>query len=224
MANWPKGQGDIMNINSLFDIANLKSVKTSQSEKWSAINCLINSLDIDQLSVDQVLALKVLYKSALPPLPKKPKNDWDHLAKICPKNDVRYYLNYIYASSGKVTCTDGSILMQYESQNIDNGFYCAKTKKKIDVDATYPNVDKVIGKPDWIGTSRPMLIKGEEIHTIGGKPVRVYQIGGNKYNADYIDKALNFIGVDEFDHECNTASPLKLKYKDKLALIMPMRV
>lgn len=108
----------------------------------------INALELLEKAIAEDLSeheWACLYKYFLPAIPAKPKNSVDWARKVVPKKDVRFYLNYLHVNSDKILhATDGFILAETANHNLQaNAYYCAKAVNMVNVDARYPNTDRI---------------------------------------------------------------------------------
>lgn len=96
----------------------------------------------DEISISPV-ELAALYSFFMPPVPRKPKTPEEWVALAMPKNDVRFYLNYLYSDGNRLMATDGTRLHVYKTEKYPAGFYDA-AMNSVAVDGTYPQIDQVI--------------------------------------------------------------------------------
>ena len=168
---------------------------------------------------DQDLA--VLYKQFTPATPAKPKNDYDWVSLAMGKNDVRYYLNHIYCDGSRIMATDGHRLHIIDNYlNLEPGFY-DKNKAKIEVDASFPDVDRVI--PSKYGKNIPFSNLEIADYQYEGKNTPIYKINDIAVNAEYKKKAaLGF--KDPIIYYKNSHYAVYIKDGAKTAVIMPIRI
>ncbi|WP_067516933.1 hypothetical protein [Endozoicomonas ascidiicola] len=69
------------------------------------------------------------------------------VAKAVAKNDVRFYLNYVHVKEGAMYASDGHRLRWIKTDK-ENGFYCPKTLEPVDLDAKFPEVERIINN-NW---------------------------------------------------------------------------
>lgn len=83
-----------------------------------------------------------LYASFQPTVPKKPKTMFDWVAK----DDVRYYLNFVYVTEERMVGTDGHRLhIAPNTDGLEPGFYDKNGTKLHNPDyARFPDVDRVM--------------------------------------------------------------------------------
>jgi len=92
----------------------------------------------------RVTQIESLLKYFLPASPAVPKTPEQWCAKaVAGKNDVRYYLRYLYSDGSRLVGTDGH-RMHLTSTDWAEGFYCPKTGARVDIDAKYPDIGHVL--------------------------------------------------------------------------------
>jgi len=82
-------------------LANINCKKPTKAAAWAVFSEMVLHDDFSEA------ALAKLYQFFTPPLPAKPKDAWQWIAKAMGKNDIRYYLNYVYVTADTICATDG---------------------------------------------------------------------------------------------------------------------
>ena len=91
-----------------------------------------------------VAQVESLLKYFLPARPAVSKTPEQWCAKVVAgKSDPRYYLQYLYSDGSRLAGTDGYKL-HITATDWPEGFYCPKTLAKVDVDAKYPDIDRLL--------------------------------------------------------------------------------
>ena len=143
-----------MNINTIATSASQLSKRVSKKEAFAIIKELvdrpINEYDISRL-----------YSYFMPPVPAKPKTAEQWVAKAMAKADVRYYLNYLYSDGKRLLATDGHRLHAMPT-DLEAGFYNTDLVK-VDVDARYPDTNRVIPDVSCWAISRFVLAEAEAV-------------------------------------------------------------
>ena len=180
-----------------------------------------------------------LYHYFTPSIPKKPKNvfNWISLAKG--KNDVRFYLNYVYCDLENIVASDGHRLhLSNNSLNLDPGYY-NEAMHSVEVDGKFPDYNRLI--PDvsknHIKTSISDLTQDLDNDTKTKTHIMVFDNGEIKVclNKKYFDDAVAFLDMDVFVSSGDNPVVFKSKEKSSLekftedgdnnliAIIMPLR-
>jgi len=220
-----------MNINTIANQAD-KLAKNQFNKK--AIFNMVNDVvtrdqdsDLVMLSVNEIAAL---YKYFTPATPAKPKTPIDWLKKALPKDDIRYYLNYIYSDGKRLCATDGHRVHVYKTTEYAPGFYDSNMNQVEDINARYPDIDRVIPSID----QRPNTCVYDQLEFINidadqstAKFKQAYviecddeKIGINKL---YMDHAASIFDNPIISFSDKHSSVL-IKSGDKLAVIMPVRL
>lgn len=167
-----------------------------------------------------------LYKYFLPPVPRKPKNSVDWVRKFVPAKDVRFYLNYLYVSdTGEMQATNGHMLAVTANHGLSPGYYCAKSLNAADVNANYPQCDRVIDAID-LNPVDLIRVKPDVVQT---------KEGGFAYSYDWGDGRVILLKKYVDATLANPSSCVKMLAKDAvtgvyfefengdLAVVMPLR-
>ena len=201
-------------------IANLavrmERAQYSKKECWDEVMRLINNPS----SVDDTMMAK-LYAYFMPAIPAKPKTDEQWIAKAMAKKDVRYYLNHIYCDGKRIMATNGHRLHIIHSDRYKKGFYDSQMNK-VEVDATYPDVDRVIPSTRRKGNKR---IAFEDLTAsnvkIDGKNKPVFDIGEVRVDAKYLTEAAQGFENPEVIYADKNKAVL-LTDGHRSAVVMPM--
>ena len=92
------------------------------------------------------LQLAELFSFFMPPVPAAAKTPAQWVAKAAAKDDVRYYLNNVYSTGTTLIATNGHHMHWIETDEYAEGYYLPNTLDAVNVDAKYPNTDRVIPK------------------------------------------------------------------------------
>ena len=88
-----------------------------------------------------------LYKYFMPKTKSKvAKSAIEWCAKAVSKKDIHEMLRYLYSDGKRLMATDGHRLHVIET-DLDEGYYCPHTFQKVDLDTSYPTIDRII--PDY---------------------------------------------------------------------------
>ena len=151
--------------NQTINLACTAGSRPTKNQIWPIVKAMA-----DSGALDDVRDGWKLYAHFMPAVPKVPKTDFQWVASAAGRRDVRYYLNYVYCDGKRIIGTDGARL--HIADNADGlapGYYCPKTANKVDVDAQYPDVDRVIPKTN----------AGEQF-TVSRDPLDTQAIDGGK--------------------------------------------
>lgn len=168
-----------------------------------------------------------LYAYFLPPLPAKAKDPAVWVARAKGVNDVRHYLNYLYSDGNRLIATDGHRLHLMPT-NLPAGFY-DKARNPVDVDAKYPDVDRIIpkldqGTPHKLEDLAGLPVRTSEVGARGQYTIHAYELpGGVCVNKTYWDQATrDETGIVRIS---DPTSSVRIDYpKGRLAVIMPIRM
>jgi DNA polymerase III sliding clamp (beta) subunit (PCNA family) len=219
-----------MNINEIANIANNQK-RLSKANQWNEYKRLVKILDAtDLVDGDAYQVLISMYNHFQPATPAKPKTPEQWLTKaMAGKNDVRYYLQNIYADGSNLVATDGHRLHIWTVSDVADGFY-DKNMQKIESDAKYPDYKRVL--PLRTGNSRrnSLLTKAEllagEVKVHSGKEEAINVIGEVWVKKQYLLDALSFWDNDEkleVNYEGKMDS-ITISANNCLAVIMPIRL
>jgi len=192
-------------INKIATRAN-RMHRTKKAEAFENLKVLIASISaigdpstLREVDVEKLLAS--LYIHFTPTPSAKYKRPLDILKRIMPKNDVRYYLNSIYADSEHIVATDGHRLALIPNKdNLETGFY-DRNMVRFDLNANYPDYKRVLPV-----TRSSVVITQDQIKIIEGKPELAvfYLTKGIPFycQASYLKDFTNGLGEFEvlFDH------------------------
>jgi hypothetical protein len=219
-----------MNINEIANLANNKK-RLSKADQWLDYKRLVKILDATDLTDGDAYRILVsMYNHFQPSTPAKPKTPQQWLAKaMADKNDVRYYLQYIYADGSNLVATDGHRLHIHTANKLADGFY-DKNMQKINQDAKFPDYKRVLPNSSRMGhesrkLTKSFLLSGE-IRVHGGKEEAINVIADVWVNKKYLVDALSFWDSSETVeiNYAGTMDPISISANDCLAVIMPIRV
>ena len=160
------------------------SDKAEKINKKQAFELIENLKCGEAITADQIDSLLLYFA---PPIPKKPKTAFDWVARAVAKKDVRYYLEFIRVQNGKMYGTDGH-RMHIAQTDLPEGWYCPKTKAKVECDAKGPDYDRVSGFRS--NESKAVKLGDFETH-VGKKLTSLYNEEHNvAFNATYLLEAL----------------------------------
>ena len=210
-----------MNINDIANFANNLD-KVTKVEIFDQLRSLI------ELSTDEkcTLALATLYKGMQPPMPAKPKNSFQWVAKAMAKKDVRYYLNYVYIDDEYVVATDGHRLHLTPNNELIAHAYYDRNENKIDIDEKFANYKRVI-QFDGVEYHNAKYITKTVVHNKGDKLGDCYEMTiGDKTLAvtkKYFDDCVSFFKDEKHWLGVADNGSLQIKHGDNLAVIMPRK-
>jgi len=159
-------------------------------------------------------------------MPARPKTVEQWLVKSMAKDDVRYYLQYIYSDGKYLVSTDGHRLHAQKGTNYAPGYYDANMQP-INETAQYPEFTRIIPE-DRKGNLFEQVYKDDLLN----REVRVNSAGEviNIVSDVWIQKkylvdALSFFGPSEKLElvYLDGNHSILIKYLDYLAVIMPLR-
>jgi hypothetical protein len=200
-----------MNINEIATLANNLSTKTKKREAFDVV-----LQAIDQGGQIDSNELAKLYQYFTPPIPKKPTTPEQWVALAMAKNDIRYYLNHIYSDGGRLMATDGHRLHVYKTNKYPVGFY-DQNMNLIEVDATYPQIDRVIPE----NATRYEFEESPETAELSSKYPKIKH-GFNWFMKSYIDAARVWVSTTQFK-TCGKDKAVLVENDDCFAVIMPIR-
>jgi hypothetical protein len=202
-----------MNIDT---IATLADKLPREQTKKAAIFALTNELARGHELTEHDIAM--LYAYFTPNTPAKPKTDIQWLALALPKNDVRYYLNYIYSDGARIMATDGHRLHVVTNSEYDAGYY-DKNMNKAECNGKFPDIDKLIGDyPKSMSISNMSIIDIGESRSFA----QAYDHKDIRLDKKYIDQAAQYLNADSFKYK-NGLSNVLIQSGNKMAVVMPMR-
>ena len=115
-------------------------LKARRLKKYEALQIVENIYKDRQSVSDKDLAQ--LYRIFMPALPKKPKTDFDWLAKaVPPERDVRPYIQHIYCDGANAVATDGRRMHIAPCDN-EPGYY-DRFGNPLDWNETFPPWQRV---------------------------------------------------------------------------------
>ena len=161
--------------------------------------------------------LEALYKYFMPALPKAVKKDWQWISRAVGKRDFRPTMNWLYSDGSRLMATDSHRLHIIPS-TMTKGYYHPKTLDSIDLDAVYPDIDRVIGNR---GDFEPLHhFPMTELKTF--KSMELVKLGNNWFQLPYIVSALN--GRDDWVVSVQDNSPMIGQTDDGWQFaVMPIR-
>lgn len=167
--------------------------------------------------------LAALYAYFLPPIPKTAKTPEEWIFKAVAKKDVRHYLKYAYSDGKRLIGTDGHRL-HFAPTSLPEGYYDSQLNL-CDVDARYPDVDRVI--PDKAETLNGFTLDSCEVQEVG-RYTAVNLFKDLWVDRRYALDAMNSNPKAGCTIECytNAESPIRLTgpFPETVAVIMPIRV
>ena len=211
------------NLNRVANYAN-DQIKVSKKCANGLLENIINNMTEQELS-DKMIYLGRLYSYFLPAIPALAKTDFDLARKYQAKKDVRYYLNSVYVNDkGQIQSTDGHKLVQFkENSGMEPGYY-DDNKQKLDIDARYPDVERVKVK-NARSLELDSVIKTCFINSHGTASYLLYL----EEIRVVIDKSYYDLAVKHAKPGCNLLfvdrqTSITFDDCDKIQLIMPIRL
>ena len=206
-------------MDNLNEIARLACAmkKPSRIDVYSQLITVIEAGDVN----DQFLAS--IYAFFLPPLAaKKVPEQWVALAMA--KNDVRYYLNFVYSDGKRLVATDGHRLHVLKTNQYPPGYYDQQLVKIHGPEyAKYPDIDRVIPKDGKVHQVNLSDLKVRST-SFEGKPVPTVRLPGKVWvERRYLLDTLN--GEKDFTVEITTPrNAVRIPITDdRFAVIMSPR-
>lgn len=168
----------------------------THSDKFSRTQVFTKLLAIKDGAELDTYTLDALINYFAPSVPKRPKDVFDWVAKaVADDRDVRTYLRYVYVENGEIVATDGH-RMHIGETDLPNGYYCPKTRLRVDVYAKYPQYKRVIPK-------RANMKLAEEfspgVKIIKKKEIFYFMVGDVAINQVYLNEALAKPGETYYD-------------------------
>lgn len=161
---------------------NSSTPKASRNEALAIATKLMQGEQLEHHVIES------LYRYFLPATPKKAKTSEQWVAKAVPQKDVRYYLNYLYVKDGLMYGTDGHRI-HWAPTDKPNGFYCPQSFNPVELEATYPDVNRVIPEETSLKTYQ---LKDLDTHSIDAeKPLPVIDIEHLRFRQQYLLDASN---------------------------------
>jgi hypothetical protein len=213
------------NINDLVQFAASNAVKKPSKDK--GFNLLLALLAGEDLSRTERAGLIKLF---IPPAPTKNKTALDWVKKHTAKQDVRYYLKYVYVSGADIVATNGHFLaLTPNIFGLADGFYNPKTGLAENVDARFPDYSRVIPKTNdtWHDLSHcASKIYATKIPKFA-KFIRLFDLPDGTplaLNSEYYDSILNHpSGIKAIWGKDGTAA-IKIEFFDgSVGVIMPTK-
>lgn len=200
--------------------------KANKKELFKQLETLINSLSDDDYKKNKD-SLSNFYGHFTPPVPAKIKTPIDFLKKIKTKNDIRFYLNFIYADIENIVATDGHIVAVTKNDKNMAGFY-DQNLIKCDIEATYPAYKRVIDKSQkWFNQYKINFNSIDDIKVIIHNNIEVIKLFDNEkytYDSKYIKLIKNYFGDNEIDVEITDFGVLHINSNDILIVLMPITI
>ena len=219
-----------MNINEIANAANNQK-KLSKSATWNDYKRLVKILDATDLTDGDAYRILInMYNHFQPAPPAKPKTPQQWLTKaMAGKNEVRYYLQHIYADGSNLVATDGLRLHIHTANTLPDGYY-DKNMQKINEDAKFPEYKRVLPNSSRVRhqsrkLTKSFLLSGE-IRVHSGKEEAINPIGDVWVKKQYLVDALSFWDSSE-TVEINYAGKMDsitISANDCLAVVMPIRL
>ena len=206
-----------MDINKIAQIAD--QLHPCDYRKATVHDLIIEAINNDGKFDDRDMAQ--LYQYFTLKIPAKPKTVEQWVAKAMPKDDIRYYLNYIYSDGNRIMATDGTRLHLAEIE-YPAGYYDQNMNFIHPVDwAQYPDIDRLINndRPHNIKFSDLMLF----LYAVNGDQVGSFIFNNDiKINANYLKQSAQYFDnpIVKFS---NKDTSVMIKTDGRLAIIMPMR-
>lgn len=137
-----------MNKDRLKEIIGFAGVKKPGKQKaFENVRFLINDLP-ESFYEDHKIVLAELFKFFTPPVSKKPKDNFGWCALAAGNDQRRPFLNYVYVVDAyQMVATNGHrIHIAPNSENLEPGFYCPKTKVKVKKigEVKYPDYERLL--------------------------------------------------------------------------------
>ncbi len=213
-------------INDLVQFAASKAVK--KPKKDAAFDALLRLIKGDDVTYNEKAGLVSYF---IPPVPKKSADTLGWIKKHTAQQDVRFYLNYFYVSGTHIVSTNGHYLAKTENiYGLENGFYNPKTGLKENIDARFPEYNRVIPSEEKTIISLhhcPSAVYATKKQKFA-KFVRVFTLpDGLKmaFNNQYYESICsNPSGVLSM-RTADATSAMKIIFNDlSIGVLMPMRV
>lgn len=207
------------NVSELATAAN-GSKKPNKKEAVKLFENLLFSND----ETSKRVAATALYTFFLPPAPAKAKTAEQWINKAVAKKDVRFYLNNAYKDqTGRLIGCDGHRMHYVKDQVLEPGYYDA-AMNKVDIEARYPDIDRIIPDRDVYNCLGLDELKLDCIEkTKDG--TYCYKIDDCIYiNKKYLDDALSGFndGCIYFKGASDTIT-IEDNARTRLAIVMPLR-
>lgn len=209
------------------ELLSLSVKKPSKTAAMDALKSLIDQMP-PSMYEDNVIAIGELVRFFTPPVPKKPKNDFQWCALAAGDNLVKEMLNYVYVVDEytMVGCDGHRMHVAPNTENLLPGFWCPKTKVKMkELGAVkYPDYERLLHRG---GRSRTDLKWQKE--SVKGRVSFVAETKGSDggryvFDLKYFEQALSFF-TDELDWYPGSGSESALMVEgDRTAVLMPIRV
>jgi len=211
-----------MSINDIIRTIHPSEKSLSKAKAYAALECYMAQAE---LSSQERELIRPIVRYFLPAVPKRPKTVFDWIATAVAKDEVRFYLDYVYCDGEYIVGTDGHRLHMAPAMGSDYsyapGWYLPSGHLTDDPGVEFPDYKKVIPSREnlrWINTERrePFMDILVYKQTIDEKE--------SAYNAKYLDAAL--LGGDNPKfYAADGRSPLLITFdNDCRAVVMPMRV
>lgn len=207
-------------MNTEFSTLLARATSAKKPDKTVIFNEIVQLLQSDKQEIAPGLAVKLL-AYFLPPAPKQPKNAFQWVALACAQKDVRNYLRYVYCDGDRLIASDGHRMHVAPNNGRPIGFYDPKSGLAVDLDYTFPNIDRVIPThyayfADWDTGLKPDTL-------IANKPVLTL-CESFAVQLSYIQDALALMGSASVYYSGN-GSVMRFDFDQPgyVAVIMPMR-
>ena len=185
----------------------------------------------DQNDPELKRVMAVIYKSIAPSVAigKAEKDNWAWVCQAMAKNDVRFYLNYVYCNGIRVICTDGHRMHTVPNTfGLVPGYYDKQQNQVTDIDARYPDIDRIIPAKD----TRELVyfnLEECEIKPAGKSQAVIIPERNGAGNVGIDEKYLKqaVAGMHQARAYAWVGSPsdsIMVHNGDRLAVVMPMRV
>ena len=135
---------------------------------------------------DELKVLAELYSYFKPPVPATPKTPADWVCKAMAKNDVRFYLNRLEVSDGKLVATDGSRLHICDTTLAD-GAYDTQFNT-LDDAGKFPDLKRVITRHKQLTSFENVKV----IQHLTSTPGKERAIKGNFVDVEINDVVIRF--------------------------------
>lgn len=173
--------------------------------------------------------LATIYKAIAPTVSTgtAAKDDWSWVCQAMAKKDIRYYLNYVYCDGDRIICTDGHRMHTVPNTfGLEPGYYDKRKNRVTDIDARYPNIDRVI---PCITERKFIEFNLSELEIRQAGKIEACLVPDHDYkpaigiDSKYLKQAV--AGMEQASAYVRTAmDSIRIENGDRLAVIMPLRV
>jgi hypothetical protein len=120
-----------------------QAFKVGKKPQKSRVQSWIEELYDESEIPKQKQKFAEMYKYFMPPIPKKASSPIEWVGQARATGNIRPHLQAMYLRGGRLSGTDGARLHAIEIEGKEDGYYDCHMNK-LEIDYTYPNVEKVI--------------------------------------------------------------------------------